>query len=351
MASALGIPFIVFFLVLAAVAGQVRWLRGLGFTFMVLASGLAAFTFPGAFTQWGEFELKNAIAPLVQLILFGMGMTLTFDDFKRIARMPRAVFVGSGLQYLVMPVVGFGCAKLFGLEAGVAAGLILIGSCPGGVASNVIVYLARANVPLSVTMTAFSTMLSPVLTPLAMTLLANTYVPVAFFPMMASIFQMIIFPLALGILIHRYFPKFAAASIKVLPRLAMFSICMIIAVTIALSRDDLIRVGVVLLLASACHNATGYVLGFYAARGCGLNRIDSRTVALEVGIQNGGMATGLAFNVLHSAQAAMAAATFGPWSAVTSSALASWWRRSSPDPLAPTMPDPAPLQSNTSNLT
>ncbi|QHI68533.1 bile acid:sodium symporter family protein [Tichowtungia aerotolerans] len=302
-------------------------LKGLGFTFMVFAFASAAFTFPACFVSLGGFELKRTIVPLVQLILFGMGMTLSFDDFRRVLKMPRAVFIGMGLQFTIMPFVGFLCARVFGLEAGVAAGLVLIGSCPGGVASNVIVYLARGNVPLSVTMTACSTMISPLMTPLAMKLLAGTYVPIAFLPMMVSIFKMIILPLVVGLLIHRYLPRLAKVLVKVLPSLAMLSICIIIGVTIALSRDDLLKVGLALFGAAACHNALGYLLGYQAARFFRMSARDCRTVAIEVGIQNGGMATGLAFNILQSTQAAMAAATFGPWSAITSSMLASCWRK------------------------
>ena len=176
MNSTLGIALTVFFAALALYAKLGKKLKGLGFTFMVFTFACAAFTYPSFFISWGVFELKRMIVPLVQLILFGMGMTLTLDDFKRVLKMPRAIVVGVCLQYTVMPVVGFLCARLFGLEAEVAAGLILIGACPGGVASNVIAYLARANVPLSVTMTACSTMLSPLMTPLAMKLLAGSLV-------------------------------------------------------------------------------------------------------------------------------------------------------------------------------
>lgn len=327
MNPALGVSLTLLFVALALAARFGNRMKGLGFTFMVFATGAAAMTFPSVFVAWGGFELKRTIVPLVQLILFGMGMTLTFDDFKRVAAMPKAVVVGVVLQFTVMPFVGYLCARAFGLQAEVAAGLILIGSCPGGVASNVIAYLARANVPLSVTMTACSTLLSPLMTPLAMKLLAGTYVPIEFLPMMMQILKMIILPLAVGLLIHRYAPRAAKILVKVLPLLAMASICVIIGVTIGMSRDDLLQVGLALFAASVVHNAVGYLLGYQGAKRCGLNARDCRTVALEVGIQNGGMATGLAFNVLHSTQAAMASATFGPWSAVTSSVLASWWRK------------------------
>ncbi len=324
-----GISITVICACLAAYArwGKLRMLHGLGFTFCVFGFVAAAMTFPAYFISWGGFEMKHTIVPLVQLILFGMGMTLTFDDFSRVLKMPKAILMGMALQYTIMPLIGFLCARVFGLHVEVAAGLVLIGSCPGGVTSNVITYLARGNVPLSVSMTACSTLISPVMTPLAMSLLAGTYVSIEFLPMMLSILKMIILPLIVGILIHRYMPELAKMLVKVLPLLAMLSICIIIGITIAMSRDDLLKIGLTLFGAAACHNAVGYLLGYQGARLAGLEPRDCRTVALEVGIQNGGMATGIAFTVLKSAQAAMASATFGPWSAVTSSSLASWWRR------------------------
>ena len=327
MSPPLGISLILLFIALAEASRRIRWLEGLGFTFVVLAFGAAAFTFPAWFIAPGGFEMKQVIAPLVQLILLCMGMTLTLADFTRVLSAPRAVVIGAVLQYSIMPLGGFAFARLFGLEKEVAAGLILIGCCPGGVSSNVITYLAKGNVPLSVTMTAVSTLLSPFITPFAMQWLAGSYVPVGVGPMMLSILKMIIAPLAIGFAIRRFLPRLADKFVRLLPPLAMLSIALIVAITVAMSRDDLLKVGLVLLAASACHNATGYALGYGAARLLGLDGRDSRTVALEVGLQNGGMATGLAFNVLQSPAAALGAAVFGPWSAITSSALASWWRR------------------------
>ncbi len=327
MHECIAITLIIIFAGLAFYAQRNKWLHGLGFTFSVFAFGIAAMAYPKIFISWGGFELKNLIVPLVQFILFGMGMTLTIDDFKRVLKMPRAIFIGFVLQYTIMPLSGFIFAAIFGLKSEIAAGLILIGSCPGGVSSNVINFLARANVPLSVAMTVCSTLLSPVMTPLGMKLLAGRYVPIEFWPMMWSIMEIVILPLMAGVIINKYFPRAASKMTKVLPFLAMFSICIIIAITIALSRNDLVEIGIALFLASVCHNTTGYLLGYYGSRLLGLNKIDSRTVAIEVGIQNGGMATGLAFNVLKSAQAALASAVFGPWSAVSSSMLATYWRR------------------------
>lgn len=304
-----------------------RRFRSLAFTIWVLVFACCAMFYPRLFISWGGFELRETIGPLVQVILFGMGMTLTFDDFARVLKMPKGVFIGFMLQYTAMPLMGFAFAKAFGLKPEVAAGLILVGSCPGGVASNVITYIAGANVALSVTMTACSTLLSPLMTPLAMELLAGKYVPIAAGEMMITILKMIIVPLVAGLLINRYVHKVAKKLVVVLPAVAMLSICIIIGITIALSRDDLLKVGLLLFGASLCHNAAGFTLGYCGARAIGMDGRDSRTVAIEVGMQNGGMATGLAFNVFKSKTVAMASAVFGPWSAVSGSALASYWRR------------------------
>ena len=318
------------FAALAVCTRFVKRLHGLGFTFCVLAVGSAAVAYPPLFMAWGGFELKRAIAPLVQLILLGMGMTLTVGDFRRVVTMPRAIVIGFLLQFTVMPCSGLLFAWVFGLTGAVATGLILIGSVPGGMASNVIALLARGNVPLSVTMTACSTLLSPLVTPLAMRLLAGTYVPIDVWAMMQSILTMIIAPLVVGLTIHHFLPVWAARCARWLLLVAMTAICLVIAITVAASREELLTVGIALFAACACHNATGYLLGFGMARAAGLNATDCRTVAIEVGMQNGGMATGLAFGVLNSPAAALASAVFGPWSAVTSSVLASWWRRKGP---------------------
>lgn len=310
----------------AAALTSVRY-RGFAFTIAVFAFAAAAGFFPGLFVSWRGFELKTLIVPLIQVIMFGMGTRLALDDFARVARMPKPVLIGIALQFTVMPLMGWTWAAAFGLTGAVAAGLILVGSCPGGVASNVITYIARGNLALSVTMTACSTLMSPLMTPLAMRLLAGQYVPIEMGPMMVSILKMIVGPVLAGLLVSRYLPLFTVWSRRWLPSVSMLSICVIIAITIALSRDELLVVGAALFAASVCHNTTGFSLGYLGARAIGLNATDSRTVAIEVGMQNGGMATGLAFNVLRSELAAMASAVFGPWSAVAGSALASHWRR------------------------
>lgn len=343
MQPTLGIAVVALFIGLAVLARQVRWLQGMGFTFMVFAFGTAAFIFPAWFTSWGSFQLKPAIVPLVQVIILGMGMTLKPEDFRRVLTMPKGVILCCVLHYTIMPLGGYFYAHLFGLEGAVATGMILIGSVPSGTSSNVLSLLARVNVPLSVSVTAISTLISPFITPIMMKWLSGTDVPIEVVPMMISILKLIIAPLVLGLVIQRYLPALAIRMARILPYAAMLAICLIIAVTIALSHDQLLKVGLALFAAAACHNATGYLLGYWGGRIAGLNEIDARTTALEVGIQNGGMATGLAFGVLNSPLAALASAVFGPWSAVTSSVLASWWRRRVPN-------DAQPLQNHLEEL-
>lgn len=306
-------------------------LHGFGFTLSVIVAVALSMSWPHLFSRWGSFETKNLIVPLIQLIMFGMGTTLSLADFGRVLRMPWPVFVGIVLQFLVMPVVGWSVASAFGFEPVIAAGVVLVGACPGGVASNVITYLAGGNVPLSVTMTACSTLLSPLMTPLMMKLLAGQYVPVSFWGMMLDILKMILVPVALGLVVNRLLHGRQALA-RVLPFVSMGGICLIIAIITSLSRDKLLAVAPTLILAVAIHNAVGYLLGYGGARLLRLSERDARTVAIEVGLQNAGMASGLAITALKSTDAGLAPAIFGPWMNASGSVLASFWRRRPPRP-------------------
>ena len=302
-------------------------LKIFAFTFWVFAFFIGALFFPAGFLTWGSFEQKRLIVPLIQLIMFGMGATLSLGDFGRALKMPKAVAVGILLQFSVMPVLGWAIATSIGFDPEVTTGIILIGACSGGVASNVMAYLAKGNVALSVTMTACSTMMAPIMTPLAMKLLAGELMEIDAYAMMISILKLIVLPIAAGLLANHLMHGRRAWLDKALPVISMAGICYIIAIIAANNREKILTVGAGLFAAAILHNCIGYLLGYWGARASGINETDSRTVAFEVGMQNGGMATGLAFNVLNSPVAAMASAVFGPWSAVTGSALASWWRR------------------------
>jgi len=311
-----------------------------GFAAAVIGLAATGFYLPGLFTwRWQGFEPRQAIVPLVQLTMLGMGMTLTLADFRRVALMPQAVAIGIVCQFGIMPLTGFACGQLFGLPPEVATGLVLVGSCPGGVTSNVIAYLARANVALSVTMTACSTVLSPLATPAFMSLLAARSVPLDTLSMLFSIVWMILLPVAAGLAVNTLARPLARRCAAILPAVAMISVCLIIAITVALAREDLAACGPAILAAAVCHNAVGFALGYWIARAARLGVGDARTVAIEVGIQNGGMATGLALDVLKSPAAALPAAVFGPWSALAAAILAAVWSARPPEPRLPTVPD------------
>jgi len=381
---------------LAAASMNHAFFKRYAFTLWVFAFVAASMFFPAAFGTWFGADLKILIVPLIQIITFGMGTTLSARDFGRVFTMPWPVFIGMFLQYTIMPLVGFGIATLLRFEPEIGAGIVLIGSAPGGVASNLINYLAGANVALSVTMTAVSTLISPIMTPFWMKVLAGRMVPVDFLSMMFSIINMIIVPIVAGLVANRilYSRKgwagraavlgaiaagcFALAAAvflwnmsflgplaqikggllvglglvglvtlakfimqqaikgpdnwmdKALPVVSMAGICLIIAIITARSRNELLTSGLLLIFAAVLHNATGYLLGYWGSRAFRLSEIDSRTVSVEVGMQNGGMASGIAMEILKSAKAALAPAIFGPWMNISGSILASWWRRRLP---------------------
>jgi len=297
------------------------------FTLFVFASVAFAMFYPGLLDVWWGVELTVFIVPLIQIIMFGMGASLSVEDFTRVIKMPQGVLVGVVCQYSVMPLVGLSLAMMTGLPDEIAAGIVLIGSAPGGVASNVMAYISESNLALSVTLTAVSTLLAPVMTPFLMEVLAGQFVPVAFLEMMWSILEMIIAPVVLGLLFNRYFHGKAQWLDDIMPIISMVAITVIIAVITAAGQQSLLTVGLTLVGAAIVHNATGYVLGYWICRLIGMSETDSRTVSFEVGMQNGGLASGIAVEMGKVATVGLAPAVFGPWMNVTGSALANYWRR------------------------
>lgn len=321
-------PFLILALVLAAVWVNLGpSIRTFAFSVWVLAAVAASMYYPFAFESFGEYKLTRLISPLIQIIMFGVGTQLSVADFARTFRTPRPVLIGVVSQYAIMPILGFLVAKGFGFEGAVAAGVVLVGSCPGGVASNVMCYIARANIALSVTLTAVSTLISPLTTPLAMKLLANQYVEISFADMMIDILWMIITPVAAGLVVNKLAHGKTALLDKALPVVSMVTIIVIITIITANAREKLLEIGVALILAAVVHNLSGYIVGFWGAKLLRMNPADCRVVAIEVGMQNGGMGSALAINVLKSANAALAPAIFGPWMNISGSALAAYWRR------------------------
>ncbi len=297
------------------------------YTLSIILAVIIAYNFPQYFIEINGFKLKGLIVPLLQIIMFGMGTTMSFEDFAGVVKTPKAVMIGIVGHYLIMPLLGFTFANLFNFPPEIAAGIILVGCSPSGLASNVISYIAKANVALSITVTSVSTLLAPILTPALMRLLGGQFIEVNFSEMVWEIFKIIIMPVAVGFLINKLLKDRAAWLQKILPLISMAGISLIIVVITAAGQKDLQKVGVLLVVCSLLHNCFGYFFGYWAGRLIGLKEQDCRTTAIEVGLQNAGLASGLANQMGKLATVGLAPALFGPIMNITGSLLASWWSR------------------------
>ncbi len=403
-------PFLTaFFISLAIGIRGNENLKGFSYTFWIFSGVTAAMYYPEAFRSAGDLEFKTFIVPLLQIIMFGMGTTMTLDDFKGVAKMPKGVIVGLICQFTIMPVIGLTIAHVFSFPPEIAAGIILVGSSPSGLASNVMAYIGKANLALSITLTACATLLAPILTPALMKFLGGEFVPVNFWNMMISIIEMVIIPIVAGLLFNytshgrlkffqdrqtKVFFKLLAGTVmtilvffilgmlfqpvlneelsfaglfqknivlrvfetmvyagiitfyiplqlglivhhfkkadlvyKMMPLVSMVGIAIIITIITALGRDNLLTIGMALIFACLLHNMSGYFLGYWACRLIGLDEKSCRTISLEVGLQNGGMASALAQVMGKAATVGLAPAVFGPMMNITGSTLAIWWRR------------------------
>lgn len=324
--SEVGIPVIGMFSFLAIGIRGIDHLKGFAFTIWVFAAVSVAMFYPWLITEVRGYNTEGLIVPLIQVIMFGMGTALSVQDFVGVVKMPKGVFVGLICQFSIMPLMGVTLALSFGFPAEIAAGVVLIGSSPSGVASNVMAFLAKGNLALSVTLTAVATLLAPVMTPLLMQTFAGQFVPIEFYSMMVSIFKMVILPIAAGLLFNRIFRGKAKWLHDAMPVISMAGIVIIIAVITAAGRDHLLTIGLLLILAAIIHNAAGYVFGYWGCRLFRMNKRDSRTIAFEVGMQNGGLASGIAVEMGRAATMGLAPAVFGPWMNISGSFLANWWR-------------------------
>jgi len=325
-ASYAGIWLIVFFLFLALAFRGVPALKGFTFTVLIFAAVSVSMYFPAPFIEYGGVEMKILIIPLLQIIMFGMGTAMSLKDFYGVIKMPKGVLVGLLCQFSIMPLVGFTLATLFQFPPEIAAGVVLIGSSPSGLASNVMAYLANANVALSVTLTAVATVLAPFMTPLLMEFFAGAFVPIDFWAMMLSIVKIVILPIAIGLLFNHFFHGKTPWLDKLMPLVSMGAIVLIITIITAAGRDNLLTIGGFLILASIIHNILGYFFGYWGCRILKMKEQDCRTIALEVGMQNGGLASGIALEMGKVATVGLAPAVFGPWMNISGSSLALWWR-------------------------
>ncbi len=384
-------PLLVLFFVLLAVGVRgFESTKGLSYTLWILTGATAAMYYPQYFTSVGDFRLSRLIVPLLQLIMFGMGAQMSFKDFTGIVRMPKGVILGIVAQFTIMPLVAFSISRIYDFPTEIAAGIILIGCVPSGLASTVMSFLARANVPLAVTLAAITTLLSPFITPVLMKFLAGTLVEVNPWVMMLDILNMIILPIVAGFIFNLFLNKdterrsmitqlllfpivmiltglvfikardasmaeFVVYFLKmmgwfyvlpivgallfnlafkgdkkimdtILSYISMIGIAVIVIVITAAGRESLLVVGFALIFTSLLHNFTGYTLGYLLAWIFRMPERDRRTIAFEVGMQNGGLASGLALQMGKIATVGLAPAVFGPMMNITGSILANFWR-------------------------
>lgn len=289
---------------------------------VVLASTAALFV-PDAFT-WFRGSL---ITWGLGVIMLGMGLGLDVDDFRRVGRQPGLVAAGVALQYTIMPALGYGLGYAFGLPTPFAVGLVLVASCPGGTASNVITFLARGDVPLSVSMTAISTLLAAVATPALTALLAGNRVDVPAWGLLVSTVQVVVVPVLLGVALHRLAPAATRAILPVAPLLAVVTITLIVASIIGAGRDQVLESGFRLVGAVFCLHAGGFAAGYVLGRRLTRREVASRTIAIEVGMQNSGLGVVLARQHFPSPLVAIPCAISSVFHSVLGSLLAAWWRR------------------------
>jgi BASS family bile acid:Na+ symporter len=386
-----GISLVMFFASLAIGVRGIEKLKGYSYSLWIFTAVTISMYFPQLFLTVGDFQLKKLIIPLLQIIMFGMGSQMALSDLTNVVKMPKGVIAGIICQYTIMPFLGIMIATVFGFPPEIAAGVILIGCSPSGLASNVMSFIARANLALSITITAITTIISPFLTPFLMKMLAGELVEVNFWKMMLDIFNMVILPIVAGLIFNivayrhtrdramvlqlfvylavillknqismttedftgtillqktiadlmwfallpaiaamtfRYFAKGDKTLLdKGLAFVSMAGIAIIITIITAAGRDSLLDVGMLLIVACFIHNTFGYGLGYLVARFLlRMPEKDCRTIAFEVGMQNGGLASGLALQMGKVATVGLAPAVFGPLMNITGSTLATWWR-------------------------
>ena len=336
-------PVSVVFFALAAygVRGNEK-LRGISFSLLIFACVSFAMCWPAPLVSWGQFQLSALIVPLLQIIMFGMGTAMSARDFVGVVTAPKAVLIGLALQFTIMPFVGAGLAASFDFGPEVAAGIILVGAAPSGLASNVMAYIAKANLALSVTLTTVATLLAPFITPFYMQWLANQYIPIDTWAMMWSIIEITILPIVAGLVFNHFLHGKTGWLDRLMPKVSMAGIAVILMIMTAGGRDNLLEIGLFLIVVALIHNVAGYVLGYWSCRALKLDERSCRTIAFEVGLQNAGLATGLAQTMGKMATVGLVPTVFGSLMNITGAALATWWRDRPPRdevPAAEPLPD------------
>lgn len=265
---------------------------------------------------------------LLMIVMFGMGLTLKLEDFKLVFTRPKDIIIGCLAQFTIMPLLAFGLGKVFGLDAALLAGVILVGTCPGGTSSNVITYMSKGDVALSVGMTSVNTVLAPLLTPAITWLLLRTTVTVDPMNMFLSIIKVVIIPIALGFIINKLFGKVTEKLVTILPTVSVIAICLIVASVVSHNAEKIFSTGVVVFAVVILHNLLGYTCGFGLGKLLKLNVAKTKALSVEIGMQNSGLATSLAGTAFPDlAMATVPGAIFSVWHNISGAVLANIYNR------------------------
>ncbi|WP_341302744.1 bile acid:sodium symporter family protein [Lysinibacillus sp. FSL H8-0500] len=291
------------------------------FAVWVLVFAALAFFLPEQFTWIAPY-----ISILLGIIMFGMGMTISAEDFKEVGKHPLKVLIGVLSQFMVMPFLAFALAKGLRLEPEIAIGVILVGCCPGGTASNVMTFLAKGNIALSVAITSVSTLLAPIVTPALIYLLASEWMEVSAKDMFISVIQIVLIPIILGFTVQLFLKEQVKKSADLMPLVSVFAIVLIVAAVVSTSKDRIMESGLLIFGVVIVHNGLGYLLGFLIGKMFKLTYEDQKAMAIEVGMQNSGLGAALA--AAHfSPLAAVPSAIFSFWHNISGALLATYWAR------------------------
>jgi BASS family bile acid:Na+ symporter len=293
------------------------------FPLWVLAASLLSLYYPPLFTWFSGILITIGLG----IIMLGMGITLRWEDFRRIGKMPGRVLLGVMLQFTVMPAFGFFLGYLFGLPKEYAVGLSLVANCPGGTASNVICYIAELDVPLSVTMTTVSTLAAVVLTPFLTSLLVGNRLYVDTLGLLLSTVQVIVIPVVLGLALRQWLPKITKNILPVMPSVAVLMITLIVASIIGAGREYIISGGVMLFVSVFLLHSSGFLFGYFIARLIGAADTAAKTISIEVGMQNSGLGVVLARQNFTSPMVAIPSAISSLFHSLIASVLAGIWRK------------------------
>lgn len=265
---------------------------------------------------------------LLMIVMFGMGLTLKLEDFKIVLTRPKDIIVGCIAQFTIMPLLAFALGKMFGLEAGLLAGIVLVGTCPGGTSSNVMTYLGKGDVALSVGMTSVNTLLAPLLTPAITYLLLRTSITVDVLSMFLSIIKVVIIPIALGFIINKFWGKYTQKATNILPMISVIAITMIVAAVVSHNAEKILSTGIIVFVIVILHNLLGYACGYGVGMLMKAPLSKKKAMSIEVGMQNSGLATSLAGTAFPDlAMATVPGAIFSVWHNISGAILANVFNR------------------------